>query len=161
MKRIVITGGPCCGKTTLIGELERRIPSANFLEEAAAKIISLELARESKEEGYKGNLPWHDSEKFQHRVIDLTLEMEQAVSPGNLVIQDRGVLDNIAYARLGKVSSVEARAISLAKAADYDLTVFCEPFPYEATEIRREDPQSPSGAQFFSRKPQNDRFHRP
>lgn len=141
MHKIAITGGPCCGKTTLIGELERRIPTAKFLEEAAGLVISLELEREKEEKGHTGLLPWNDMEAFQHRVIDLTLQMEKESGTGGLAFQDRGLLDNIAYARLSDLKSVETRAIEVAKTANYDLAIFCEPFPYEASAIRREDPQ--------------------
>jgi len=141
MKKIVLTGGPCCGKTTLMSELSQRFPEACFLEEAAGRVIKEEREKEKIIKNYRAQYPWNDLLGFQHQVIGLTLSLEQSLPDGALSFQDRSLLDNIAYARLGGLRYVEARARRLGKEANYDLAIFCEPFPYQATEIRQEAPE--------------------
>lgn len=142
MERIIITGGPCCGKTTLLSKLQERLPEATYLEEAAERIILEERSLEETGQNYQGKFPWNQPGPFQHRVIDLTLELEaKAAHQSNLTFQDRSLIDNIAYARLSNLKDVEERARRLGREANYDLAIFCEPFPYQATEVRHEDPE--------------------
>lgn len=97
MKRIVITGGPCAGKTSAMGYLREQLAdvgvAAVFVPEAATDLI---LA---------GTAPWTCTSmlEFQTQVIALQLEreaaaLEEAVGLGDaLVICDRGVCDSHAY----------------------------------------------------------------
>jgi len=98
-KRIyVITGGPGVGKTTVIDELKKH--GFVVVEECARTII--------KEELEKGTnvLPWDDLKTFQERVSKRQIEMEEAVTENEFFV-DRGVVDGLAYLRIGSLPSNE------------------------------------------------------
>ena len=89
-KMIVITGGPCAGKTSALTELRRRFCSdVEFVPEAATDLI------------LDGIAPWTCDSwlEFQTHVMQLQLKREAAAVSGayTLVICDRGVCDSRAY----------------------------------------------------------------
>lgn len=84
VKKIVLTGGPCSGKTTTIKELENR--GFPVIHEAARKVISKNK-----------NLPLIE---FQRKVFEIQLEQEKSKSD-EIVFLDRGILDGVAYLRIG------------------------------------------------------------
>lgn len=108
LKRIVITGGPCAGKTSAMEYLRGRLADAGiaavFVPEAATDLI---LA---------GTAPWTCASmlEFQTQVIALQLEretaaLEEAASLGDaLVICDRGVCDSHAYLSDGEYAAALA-----------------------------------------------------
>ena len=91
--KVVITGGPCAGKTSamdvLRAELARRGVAARLVPEAATDLI------------LSGVAPWTCASmlEFQTQVIRLQLEREAAAFAGGaaLVVCDRGVCDSHAY----------------------------------------------------------------
>lgn len=85
MNKIVITGGPCSGKTTLVNELKSR--GYPVLEESARKILS------RKPQAPKKTLA---TEIFHHQ-----LQAENSFSGG---FMDRSLIDSIAYSIFHKVS---------------------------------------------------------
>ena len=98
MKTIVITGGPCSGKTSAIAVLRERLAAdgipAVFVEEAGTDLILNGISPIT----LGSMLP------FQTRVAELQLVREaeafaeaQAMGPDTLVICDRGICDGRAY----------------------------------------------------------------
>ena len=90
----VITGGPGVGKTTLLGELEKR----NF------KCIS-EVAREiiKKQAGSNGEaLPWKNKELYKELLMDRSIASYELITHTNngITFFDRGIPDTLSYARL-------------------------------------------------------------
>lgn len=105
MRTVVITGGPCAGKTTALGALralsERAGVPAIFVPEAATDLI------------IGGVAPWTCASmlEFQTRVMALQLEREaeamsqaeaaaqaeRRANPDVLVVCDRGICDSHAY----------------------------------------------------------------
>ena len=98
VKRLVITGGPCAGKTTALAWLQERFAregvAAVFVPEAATDLIMRNIA------------PWtcESMRAFQTQVIALQLEQEAAtideispLGPDALIIFDRGICDSHAY----------------------------------------------------------------
>lgn len=84
-QRIVLTGGPCCGKTTTLAELRRR--EYKVVEEAARAVI---------EEGI-----YHPSKSaldFQTAILRRQIALEEQAS--GTVFLDRSALDGIAYSLL-------------------------------------------------------------
>ncbi|MEW6439617.1 MAG: ATP-binding protein [bacterium] len=99
--RVVITGGPCAGKTELWRLLGARFPDAVLVPEAASQLM------------LEGDTPERAGiEAFQERVYRRQLLLEtEALRRGRFLICDRGVVDGLAYSpgilqRLGV--SVEA-----------------------------------------------------
>ncbi len=86
-KRYVITGGPCCGKTTLINELQGR--GFSVLEEVARKVI------EERKHIPADREEWEIREEL---IFRRQLERERQTS-GDLIFLDRGLPDGLAYSK--------------------------------------------------------------
>jgi predicted ATPase len=99
MKKIVITGGPSIGKTTVIELLASR--GYKTLPEVARIII--------EEETIKGSdvLPGKNLQKFQQAVAERQLAIE-AQAEGDIVFLDRSLVDGAGYCRYGGVVVPEA-----------------------------------------------------
>ncbi len=91
MSKFIITGGPCCGKTSVINELKRR--GFEVIPEAAEKIISGKFFEDggSYKDSHKNNFI-----EFQRKIFDLQVEMESAFSSG-IAFLDRSAVDGLAY----------------------------------------------------------------
>ena len=98
MKTIVITGGPCSGKTSAVTVLRERLAAdgipAVFVEEAGTDLILNGISPIT----LGSMLP------FQTRVAELqlireaeALEAAKALGPDTLIICDRGICDGRAY----------------------------------------------------------------
>ena len=99
IRRIVITGGPYSGKTTVIDALGE--VGHSVVREAAIQVID-DL---SSELGLEGQATWRKSnpEAFQVKIIDKQEELEDAAAKSaqtGLVFLDRGRLDGVAYCRV-------------------------------------------------------------
>lgn len=94
MKKIVLTGGPSVGKTTMIELLAAE--GYTIIPEAARMIIEEERLKEN------GNVPSKNLLKFQELVLERQCGLENSV-PQGLVFIDRGIVDGIAYCRYGNV----------------------------------------------------------
>lgn len=88
-KRIIITGGPGAGKTTILLGMEKR--GYDIVSEAANDVIKFELARNNQE-------PW-DKEDFQRKVLELQRirEKKSLKSETPLVFYDRSPIDTLTY----------------------------------------------------------------
>lgn len=88
MKKIVITGGPCAGKTTVIETLRKSL-SCHFVNEVATTLF---------EEGYPPPDPWTQDwqNQFQKAIFDRQIQVELLSTQG-ITIFDRGLGDGAAY----------------------------------------------------------------
>ncbi|MBZ0187081.1 MAG: ATP-binding protein [Candidatus Obscuribacterales bacterium] len=124
--KIVITGGPSVGKTTIISLLQLR--GYRVVHEIATQVI--------KEGKY---LPWQDRGKFQAEVLRRQTNAESSILDfENPVFLDRGAFDGEAYYVYDKLpvppifSTIDPR--------QYELAFLIEPLPFfDANEVRRED----------------------
>jgi len=129
IQRVVLTGGPCCGKTTLLNNLAAR--SYQVVPEAARMVIEEEQRRGSN------CLPWKDLYGFQEKTAERILDLEHSFD-GSLLFCDRGIVDGHGYAINGKVSTPELIVDLGAKR--YDLVFILEPVPvYQKDESRKEN----------------------
>lgn len=107
----VITGGPGCGKTTVIRELERR--GFPVVEEIARKAIQEEVKRDGTA------LPWRDAAKYTKLMLSRSVEsflgLKTATAP---TFCDRGIPDVLCYARLIRLHGVD------------EISEACEKFRY-------------------------------
>lgn len=105
MKRIVLTGGPCGGKTTALLYLRKRLPEIGI-----TPIFVPEMATMMFNSGIK----WKDVEtndleafKFQVRMIQAQIVNEDMIfsfahlakGRQKVIVCDRGTVDNMVYAR--------------------------------------------------------------
>lgn len=119
MNRIVITGGPGFGKSTIIQELCNQ--GFNVFPE-----ISREIIESQKETG--GNvLPWEDHHSFNEAVFKGRLEQFHAATGHHqLYFYDRGIPDSLAYL-LADEKSVPTHFMEEAKLCSYYHRVFITP----------------------------------
>lgn len=126
IRRIVLTGGPGVGKSTVIRLLSSR--GYSIVPEAAAIIIEREKKIDSD------CLPWKNVSKFQEAVSNLQLSLEEKIQEG-ITFLDRGLIDGHAYS---KIDNVEAPKIIYSHSRERYNTVFLlDPLPiYKKDEIR-------------------------
>jgi predicted ATPase len=121
--RIVLTGGPHAGKTSLAREFERR--GARVVKEAAIECI----ARLVRELGPAGARAWRAAnvDEFQERIARMQVELERDVeeAPDELCFLDRGLLDGLAYCKIAGQAPPPALFESL-PLARYDAVIVCE-----------------------------------
>ncbi|MBP3892724.1 MAG: ATP-binding protein [Atopobiaceae bacterium] len=94
MPKIVITGGPCAGKTTLMGLL-----AAAFVGRGREVVLVNECATELLSQGITPD-SCGSVLGFQRHVFDLQLEKEErlaGLSDAAVVLLDRGLMDNAGY----------------------------------------------------------------
>jgi len=117
IKRIIITGGPGTGKTTLLNELEKK--GHLIIEEKARKVIKDQL------ELGTNYVPWLDILSFSELVLK---EILADKGHGEVVFFDRGIPDILAYLRNGNVTFNEDIYSSGMKEMNYQSKIFFLPF---------------------------------
>ena len=100
-QRIVLTGAPATGKTTLSLELARK--GYTVFHEQAREIIAQSLASGSD------ILPWKDLDGFTEVVWKLRNEQFNRAKLKTINFYDRTILDSYAYLIKGNVSATEAQ----------------------------------------------------
>lgn len=115
MPKIVVTGGPGVGKTTLIDELVAMGYAA--VEEVARDIKEMEMDKAKTDPSYIPILPETDQEGFNALVVAEQLLREENVK-ARPVILDRCLVDPIAYAELSQ-ANIFANAVDLVNQAGY------------------------------------------
>ena len=113
--RVVVTGGPGSGKTTLVEALGRR--GYATVPEAALQVIEALNAKH----GVDGQKAWRRDHRaaFQRAVLERQIELEAAAPEGATVFFDRGRLDGVAYCRFHGVA-MEPDYLRLSSGGRYD-----------------------------------------
>lgn len=124
MKKIVISGGPHTGKTSLINALNERFPEYSYTPEPASTVLEEYALQE-------GNY-WRDifdsPLRFCTACMWKSLQLEKAINhESEMSFQDRSLVDTIAYSRRDNCPDLVPIVKSLAKNALYDMVLFCEP----------------------------------
>ncbi len=128
-QRIVITGGPRFGKTSIVEELKTR----NFtcFHEVSRKIIKEQL------ENGGDILPWKDLAAFSKILFESRIQQFYQIIAKDFAFFDRGIPDIIAYMEKDDLL-IPSTFFSKAKECKYHSTVFVVP-PWE--EIYKNDAQ--------------------
>ena len=121
--KIVLTGGPHSGKTSLLEELARR--GFQVVPEAAIGIIEAlvaELGREQARAWRQSHVP-----QFQERIARAQVELERSARAASAAtcFCDRGLIDGLAYMRLVGASPTPYISQAVAE-SNYDAVVLCE-----------------------------------
>lgn len=123
--RVVITGGPSVGKTTIVSLLEKR--GYPVVHEHATQII-----KEGKV------LPWVDRVAFQTEVLRRQVFSEQNLPDNGPVFLDRGLFDGEAYYIYDRLEIPQIFANL--DASCYSVAFLIEELPFfDANEVRREN----------------------
>lgn len=137
VKKYVLTGAACSGKTTLLKLLEKDYQT---VPEAARMVIRKELERGSE------YLPWKNILKFQILVCRKQIELESRIDPnGKDVFLDRGIPDGIAYLIQRKIPPPK-ELLEAAERNKYDKVFLLEILPnFVKDNERREDEKKAKG----------------
>lgn len=140
MRKIIISGVPHSGKTTLLEALKHEFPTAYFVSEPAGEVIKTELAKQANDSSYIPIVPWLDYKTFGPVVADKSVELESAIpADTDMVFQDRSLIDTIAYCRLNDFEEFLPEVRRRIAKANYTYVFFCEPVgTYKKTDFRRE-----------------------
>jgi predicted ATPase len=124
MNKIVISGGPHSGKTTLLRALQAEFPQYEYLPEPASIVLSEAANGESLYWREVFNSPL----KFCTLCMEQSIKSEHSIHPDSeYVFMDRSLIDTIAYARRDGCEELIPTVASLAQRAMYDTVLFCEP----------------------------------
>ncbi len=127
-QRIVFTGGPCCGKTTILENLA--LNGLTVVAETARIVIEEEQKKDSE------CLPWRNLYLFQERVARVQMEREHSYDD-RLLFLDRGIIDGHAFSLNGKIAT--PRIITQTGANRYNLVLLLDPVKnYKNDHSRRE-----------------------
>jgi len=122
-KKIVIAGGPCCGKSTLIKELKKR--GYYVIEESAREVLAENIKIEYEE--------------IQIKIFRKQLEKETEAEEktGGLIFLDRGHIDGIAYCQL-RLGFIPEPLRSFDFKNQYDFIFILDLLPFENDGLRVE-----------------------
>lgn len=130
MSRILLTGSPCSGKTSVLKALEESLPPdyATFIPEAAREYVSFL----KQYEHYK-----LDDRMYLQNLIE-TMQIKAWVENPNGIF-DRGIPDQMAYRSIFNMKVPEV-LFNSAKKYRYDKVFYMPFYPeiYQQDEIRRE-----------------------
>lgn len=121
VKRVIITGGPSTGKTSLINQLENS--GYNCIHETSREIIQESLASNSDV------LPWKDLMAFSERVIQQRKSHYHSVKSKNskrFTFFDRGIPDVFAYMQYDRIDIPE-KFLALGDTLRYHTKIFLTP----------------------------------
>ena len=124
LKKFVITGGPCTGKTSVINELEKEF-----------KVIH-ETARQLLNKGFQGR-----SFEFYNAIFEKQLENEEKLRNfREVVFLDRGIPDILAYFKLMDFKvPFKLKEKSKLYQTNYEIIFLLDFVPYIKDEIRKEN----------------------
>lgn len=140
MRKVVISGGPHTGKTTLIERLRDKHPELVYIPEPATLVIHSERLKENKNQDYQGTFPWNNYSKFGPKVISKSLELEaEILTSTDLVVLDRSLIDTVAYARLNNCERLLSDLYRHIRDANYQRVFLCDFVgEYQKSNIRSE-----------------------
>ena len=129
---VVITGGPGFGKTQII----EKLAESGFW-------IGGEHARDLMNEQVKNGgdlLPWKNIKAFQQEVLKRRVCFYNSVEPGELAFSDRGIPDQLAFARYRGFSDHEILLKKAKKYRYFPLVFITSPWKdiYQQDEVRKE-----------------------
>ncbi len=117
-KRVIITGGPGFGKTSIVDELESR----NY---RCVHEVSRQIIKEQLEIG--GDiLPWKNLKRFSELILELRIKQFNDVLHQGFTFFDRGIPDIISYMQRDDLQ-IPVDYYNLVKKCNYYATVFIVP----------------------------------
>lgn len=127
----VITGGPSSGKSTVIRQLKDL--GYKTTHEAARHYIDLQRINGRSVDEVRAN-----QRQFQHKVLNLQIDLERHLDPQELVFLDRGLPDELAYYKYFDLSPDE-KLVEYLKTATYKKIFIMDLLPLDKDYARIED----------------------
>ena len=123
--KVVLTGGPCCGKSTIIHELQ-----------SEGHLFMTEIAREVIKEIGKENIK--DEVAFQNEIYARQIARESIIDYSDeVVFLDRGIMDGYAYS-IRNINRIP-KEISSPTTKRYELVLLLDRLPLVLDGERREE----------------------
>jgi len=118
MNKVVFTGGPCSGKTTVLNNVKEKLQKTIFVKEVATRVIK------------KNGIPktYDHLLRNQKEIFTIQQKIEYNINkkfPDHLRVFDRGVLDGVPYFKGGAIEFqdfLKCRIQNLYK--NYDFLIF-------------------------------------
>lgn len=126
----VVTGGPSSGKTTLLQRLSEL--GYSIIPEAARVFIDSEIAKGKTIQEIR-----RSEADFQKAVLDMKIEIEKDLSPGQTVFFDRAIPDSIAYYQICNLDPTPV--LEASQQRKYKEVFFFERLPFKKDYARVED----------------------
>ena len=130
----VITGGPSSGKSTVIRSLKDL--GYKTTTELARHYIDLQRMNGRDMEEIRAN-----QRQFQHKVLNLQVELERKLDPRKLIFFDRALPDEVAYYKYFKLEPDE-KLVEYLKKASYKQIFIMDLLPLDQDYARTEDQQA-------------------
>jgi predicted ATPase len=127
----VITGGPSSGKSTVIQELKDL--GYTTTREMARHYIDLQRINGRSVDEVRAN-----QRQFQHKVLNLQIDLERRLDPEEMVFLDRGLPDELAYYKYFDLSPDE-KLVEYLKTATYKKIFIMDLLPLDKDYARIED----------------------
>ncbi len=123
MKKYIITGAPHSGKSKVIKQLEKK--GINVMHETARLIIQEDQEKKNVDQSFIQLYPWDDQLIFCRRCHERQVEREKQLteSSDDIIVLDRSIIDNLAYAAVEKINLGHKIYDDIA-AAGYEKKVF-------------------------------------
>jgi predicted ATPase len=122
IEKIVISGGPHSGKTTLQNGLREAFPNIHYIEEPA----SIVMRKANGNSDYWTDV-FSSPDRFCESCVDEALASEAAIpDTTETAVFDRSLVDTVAYARRDGCDVLVPRVITLARNALYSTVLFCD-----------------------------------
>jgi len=126
--KIVITGGPCSGKSTIISELKNR--GFKIIDETAREVIN--------DRNLDSNMTRDDSISIQHEIILRQIEKEKVIDGSfEIYFLDRGIFD--VYAYYLHLTGRIPEDMPFVESEKYAAVFALEPIKFVKDNARRED----------------------
>lgn len=134
MTKIVITGGPCSGKSTLVGELAGRGHAVVY--EVAAEVFRGRRVKDHTQ------LSADEMLSVQREIAEMQMQREASIRRDEEFFLDRSMIDNLAYHKIRGLP-IDPRYKAFVLANKYDAVFFLQMIqPYEKDGVRVEDEQT-------------------
>jgi predicted ATPase len=127
----VITGGPSSGKSTVIELLKD--DGYTTTHEVARHFIDLQRINGRSTEEIRAN-----QRQFQHKVLNLQIQLERRLDPQEMIFLDRGLPDELAYYEYFKLPPDE-KLIEYLESATYKKIFIMDLLPLDKDYARTED----------------------
>lgn len=127
----VITGGPSSGKSTVIELLKD--DGYTTTHEVARHFIDLQRINGRSTEEIRAN-----QRQFQHKVLNLQIQLERRLDPQEMIFLDRGMPDELAYYEYFKLPPDE-KLIEYLASATYKKIFIMDLLPLDKDYARTED----------------------
>ncbi len=127
----VITGGPSSGKSTVIRLLKDL--GYTTTQEVARHYIDLQRINGRSIDEIRAN-----QRQFQHKILNMQIDLERRLDPQELIFLDRGLTDELAYYKFFNLPPDE-KLVEYLKTATYKKIFIMDLLPLDKDYARTED----------------------